>query len=81
MSKIIVHPLADEMIAYKSMLERAGVDSRDIRKMRPIGITVNEVRKFQEACGSDQPPVKAGVTCEIMGVNVIVLHADGDLSA
>ncbi len=74
-----MHKLADELIEYKALLAKAGVKQHEIRKMRPIGISVNEVRRFQQAVGSDQPSVKAGARCELLGVPVIVLHADGDL--
>lgn len=67
-----MNPLVKELIDFRAELLRLGMKETTIKKMRPLAIPVGEARRFQEAVGSDQPPVKIGARCELMGFNVII---------
>ena len=67
-----MNPLVQELIDFRGELLRLGMKKSDISKMRALAIPVGEARRFQEAVGSDQPPVNVGARCELMGFNVII---------
>ena len=67
-----VNELVQELIDLRSELLRAGVKKTVIQNMRPLAIPVGEARRFQIAVGSDQPPVRIGTRCELMGFRVII---------
>lgn len=67
-----MNKLVRELIDFRGELLRLGMKATDIKKMRALAIPVGEARRFQQAVGSDQPPVNIGARCELMGFNVII---------
>lgn len=67
-----MNELVKELVDLRGELLRLGMKKTEIIKLPPFAIPVGRARRFQEAVGTDQPPVKVGARCELMGFRVII---------